>query len=56
MWLFIGAACYAAYHVRAMHFTLVPTEKDNLLVITEYDGARIPKELEQRRVAQLRRE
>jgi len=56
MWLFLGAACYAVYHFRSTKFTIVPTDKGNLLVIDDADGATIIKELETRRAAQYRSE
>lgn len=56
MWLFIGAGCYAVYHFRTTHFTIVPSEKGNLLVIDGDEGQRILKELESRRADHFRRE
>lgn len=56
MWLFIGAGCYAVYHFRTTRFTIVPSEKGNLLVIDGDEGQRILKELESRRADYYRRE
>ena len=56
MWLFIGAGCYAVYHFRTTHFTIVPSEKGNLLVIDGDEGQRILKEIESRRADYYRRE
>jgi hypothetical protein len=56
MWLFIGAGCYVAYRVREVAFTVVPTEKGNMLVIRNPDGERILREIETRRADYLRRE
>lgn len=55
-WVWIGAACLAVYHFRFTHFTLVPTEKGNLFVITEEDGARVLQEIEARRADYFRRQ
>ena len=56
LWLFIGAACYAAYRMRTTRFTIVPSGKGNLLVIDDADGQRILEELESRRADYYRRE
>src|SRR5690606_24757622 len=56
VWVWIGAACYAAYRHRTMRFTIVPTDKGNLCVIDNADGPPILEEIESRRVQQLRRE
>ncbi|MFC5578271.1 hypothetical protein ACFPOA_09650 [Lysobacter niabensis] len=56
MWLFIGAGCYAVYRLRTTRFTIVPSEKGNLLVIDGEDGQRILKEIESRRADYFRRE
>lgn len=56
MWLFLGAACYAVYHFRSTRFTIVPSDKGNLLVIDDADGQKIIGELETRRAAQFRSE
>jgi hypothetical protein len=55
LWLFLGAGCYGAYHFRTTRFTLVPSEKGNLLVIDGDDAQRILAELESRRAAYFRR-
>ena len=56
IWLFIGAACYAAYHFRSISYTIIPSEKGNLLVIMNDDGSRILREIEERRADYFRRE
>jgi len=56
MWLFVGLGCYIAYRVREIAFTIVPTEKGNMLVIRNPDGDRILGEIEARRADYLRRE
>ena len=56
IWLFLGAACYAAYRLRSISYTIVPSEKGNLLVIMDADGERILRELESRRADYFRRE
>jgi hypothetical protein len=56
VWLWIGLACYAVYRFRATRYTIVPTDRGNLLVIDGSDGERILGELAARRVAYLRRE
>jgi hypothetical protein len=56
MWLFVGIGCYIAYRVREIAFTIVPTEKGNMLVIRNPDGDRILGEIEARRADYLRRE
>ena len=33
MWLFIGVGCYVAYRLRAVEFTIIPTDQGNMLVI-----------------------
>lgn len=48
-WLFIGAACYIAYHFRSTHYTIIPSDKGNLLVIMDADGDSILREIEKRR-------
>ena len=54
IWLWVGAACYAAYRYRTTRFTIVPTDKGNLCVIDDADGQRILAEIESRRVQQFR--
>lgn len=56
VWLLVGAACYAFYRLRSTPFVLVPTEKGNLCVIDDADGARILDEIARRRAEFLRRE
>jgi hypothetical protein len=55
-WLWIGAGCYAVYRLRTTRFTIVPSEKGNLLVIDDEEGKRILSEIESRRAAQFKAE
>ena len=55
-WLPVGIGCLVAYRWRTVGFTVVPTEKGNLLVIQDANGERILREIETRRAGQLRRE
>ncbi|RYZ71996.1 MAG: hypothetical protein EOP91_09360 [Lysobacteraceae bacterium] len=55
-WVWLGAFCYAVYRLRWTKFTLLPTEKGNLLVIDDAEGPRVIQELESRRAAQFLRE
>jgi hypothetical protein len=55
-WLWIGAGCYAVYRLRTTRFTIVPSEKGNLLVIDDEEGKRILNEIESRRAAQFKAE
>ncbi|MBA2237193.1 MAG: hypothetical protein H0W24_00610 [Lysobacter sp.] len=54
LWLLIGGGCYVAYRMCGTAFTILPTEKGNLLVIDDKDGPRVIEEIEARRAAQLR--
>lgn len=56
IWLVVGAACYAVYRLRTTSFTIVPSDKGNLLVIAGREGERILKEIETRRAEYFRRE
>lgn len=56
IWLWVGLACYGVYRFRVTRFTLVPSERGNLLVIDDADGARILHEIAARRAAYLRSE
>jgi len=56
VWLWIGAACYAAYRYRTTRFTIVPTDKGNLFVIDDADGQRILEQIESHRARQFRSE
>ena len=56
MWAVLGAGCYAVYRFRSTRYTIVPSEKGNLLVIDAKDGERILDEIESRRAAQFRAE
>jgi hypothetical protein len=55
-WLLIGAGCYAAYRFRTTKFTILPTDRGNILVIDDSDGPRVMQEIETRRAAQFRQE
>jgi hypothetical protein len=55
-WLWIGGGCYAVYRLRTTRFTIVPSEKGNLLVIDDEEGKRILSEIESRRAAQFKAE
>lgn len=55
-WIWIGAGCYAVYRLRTTRFTIVPSEKGNLLVIDDEEGKRILNEIESRRTAQFKAE
>lgn len=54
LWLLLGGGCYAAYRLRSTRFTILPSEKGNLLVIDDQDGQRVIEQIETRRTAQLR--
>ena len=54
LWLLLGGGCYAAYRLRSTCFTILPSEKGNLLVIDDQDGQRVIEQIETRRAAQLR--
>lgn len=56
LWLILGAACVAVYYFRTISYTILPSDKGNLLVIDDEDGSRIIEEIERRRVAQFRAE
>jgi len=49
IWLWVGAACYAAYRLRTTRFTIVPSDKGNLFVIDDADGQPILDEIASRR-------
>lgn len=55
-WVWVGLACYAVYRFRSTAFTILPTEKGNLLVIDDKDGPKVLREIEQRRAEHMRRE
>lgn len=55
-WLWIGLACFAVYQFRSTRFTIIPTERGNLLVIDGENGQRILDEIDSRRAAYLKRE
>ena len=54
IWLLLGAGCYAAYRLRSTPFTILPTDKGNLLVIDDEEGRRLIAEIEARRARQFR--
>src|SRR3546814_1266621 len=56
VWLWVGAACYAAYRYRITRSTIVPTDKGNLCVIDDADGQRILEQIELHRARQFRSE
>lgn len=56
IWLWVGLACYGVYHFRSTRYTIVPTDRGNLLVIDGVDGERILQEIVVRRADYLRRE
>jgi hypothetical protein len=56
VWLWVGLACYAVYHFRSTSYTIVPTDRGNLLVIDGVEGQRILDEIASRRAGFLRRE
>lgn len=53
-WAWMGAGCYAVYWLRRTRFTIVPSDKGNLLVIADAQGPRIIEEIQSRRAAQYR--
>ena len=55
-WFWVGLACYAAYRLRSTRYTIVPTDRGNLLVIDDKDGPSILQQIEDRRAAYLRNE
>jgi len=56
IWLWVGLACYGAYHLFSTRYTIIPTESGNLLVIDGADGQRILDEIASRRADYMRRE
>lgn len=56
IWLVIGIGCWVAYHFRTTRFIVLGSEKGNLFVIDDADGARILDELRTRRGAAMRAE
>jgi len=55
-WIWVGLACYGAYHLFSTRFTIIPTEAGNLLVIDGPEGQRILDEIVARRAAYMREE
>ena len=55
IWLWIGLACLAWFRLRSIRYVIVPAERCNVLIIDDATGADVLRELEQRRVAVLRR-
>jgi len=61
LWFWIGLLCYLIFRLRTTRYTIIPSDKGNLLVIHNSDHDRIVNELahcssEQRRADQFRRE
>ena len=56
LWFWIGLLCYLIFRLRTTHYTIIPSDKGNLLVIHNSDHDRIVNELETRRADQFRRE
>jgi hypothetical protein len=56
LWLALGAACCAIYRFRVTGYTILPSDKGNLLVIDDEDGKQIVAEIESRRANQFRSE
>ena len=56
LWFWIGLLCYLIFRLRTTHYTIIPSDKGNLLVIHNGDHDRIVNELETRRADQFRRE
>ena len=56
LWFWIGLLCYLIFRLRTTRYTIIPSDKGNLLVIHNGDHDRIVKELEMRRADQFRRE
>lgn len=54
LWLLLGGGCYVAYRLRSTRFTILTSEKGNLLVIDDKDGPRVIEQIEIRRAAKLR--
>jgi len=55
-WLWVGLACYGAYRLRSTRYTIVPTERGNLLVIDGKEGPAILQQIAERRAAYMRSE
>ena len=56
VWLPVGIGCLIAYRLRTLHFTIVPTEKGNLMVVGDDHREQILDEMGRRRSDALRRE
>jgi len=56
LWFWIGLLCYLIFRLRTTRYTIIPSDKGNLLVIHNSDHDRIVNELETRRADQFRRE
>lgn len=56
VWLPVGIGCLIAYRLRTLHFTVVPTEKGNLMVIGDDNRVQILGQMDKRRSDALRRE
>ena len=55
-WLLLGAACVAWYALRPVNYLIIPSDKGNLLVLDDADGARVMEEIQRRRAAYYRDE
>src|SRR3546814_18775873 len=53
VWLWVGAACYAAYRYRITRFTLVPTDKPNLCVIDDATAQPLLEQIESHHALQF---
>ncbi|MEZ5484579.1 MAG: hypothetical protein R3F01_05405 [Lysobacteraceae bacterium] len=56
LWFWIGLLCYLIFRLRTTRYTIIPSDKGNLLVIHNSDHDRIVNELETSRADQFRRE
>ncbi len=53
IWFFIGAICVAVHHFRKIHYTLLPTDRGNILIIKDKDHDTILSSLLEARKRQL---
>ena len=56
IWLVIGIGCWIAYRLRTTQYIVLGSEKGNLYVIDDADGARILEQVKARRSAAMRAE
>ncbi|MDP1697032.1 MAG: hypothetical protein Q8L45_04515 [Xanthomonadaceae bacterium] len=54
IWLWLGMICYAVYHFKVIRYQIIPAERCNVVIIDDATGAEVIRELESRRVEQLR--